>query len=241
MDLLSLPLHPLIVHLPVVLLPLAAFGMGFLTFQPKARRRLSMPLLVVLVVGFCSAVAAKITGEDLAPYVGGAPRQHAELGGWLVWASGLFVLVGAGWLLWVRKDLRVAGRRDALASRKMLIGMIASMLGVGVMALTIIVGHSGARAVWYDVVHPEQHTTTAPQEGVTMLEVSKHKTHEDCWVAINGFAYDVTRWLPNHPGGPSKVGRICGTDASQQFGRQHGDQDKPNRTLEHYLLGPIIG
>lgn len=235
----SLPLHPLLVHLPVVSLPLAAIGMIFLTVQPKARRRLSIPLLVVLVVGFATAFLAAETGESLAPYVGGAPRDHAELGGWLVWAAGLFTVVGGGWLLWVRRDVRVAGRRDELASRKMLIGLVASMLGLGVLALTVLVGHSGARSVWEEVVNPPE--PTAPGEGVTMLEVSRHNTDADCWVAIDGNAYDLTGWLPNHPGGPSKVGRICGTDATDQFARQHAEQERPNQTLEHYLIGSIVG
>ncbi|WP_296139004.1 cytochrome b5 domain-containing protein [uncultured Tessaracoccus sp.] len=237
----GLPLHPLIVHLPVVLLPLAAIGVAFLTFQPKARRRLSIPLLVVLAVGFAFTIVAKVTGERLSPFVDGEPKQHAELGGWLVWASGLFLAVAGGWLLWVRKDVRIAGKRDATASRKLLLGMISSMIGLGVLALTVTVGHLGARATWETVVHPVDTPTQATKDGVSMLEVSRHASDGDCWIAVDGEAYDVSNWLPRHPGGPSKVGNICGTDATDAFRGQHGSDERPNSTLDEYRIGPVVG
>ena len=31
-------------------------------------------------------------------------------------------------------------------------------------------------------------------------EVLKHNKREDCWVIIHGKAYDVTDFLPEHPG-----------------------------------------
>jgi len=32
-------------------------------------------------------------------------------------------------------------------------------------------------------------------------EVSKHKGRDDLWIVIRGKVYDVTSWVPNHPGG----------------------------------------
>ena len=31
-------------------------------------------------------------------------------------------------------------------------------------------------------------------------EVAKHDSKADCWVIIHGKAYDVTEFLPEHPG-----------------------------------------
>ena len=31
-------------------------------------------------------------------------------------------------------------------------------------------------------------------------EVARHSTKDDCWVIIHGRAYDVTEFMPEHPG-----------------------------------------
>ena len=36
---------------------------------------------------------------------------------------------------------------------------------------------------------------------LSMLEVAKHSRAEDCWVVIHNTAYDLTQFLPQHPGG----------------------------------------
>lgn len=35
---------------------------------------------------------------------------------------------------------------------------------------------------------------------VTLEELGKHNTSADCWIAIHGNVYDVTAFLPEHPG-----------------------------------------
>ena len=35
---------------------------------------------------------------------------------------------------------------------------------------------------------------------ITLEEVSKHKSENDCWVVVNGQVLDVTNFLPDHPG-----------------------------------------
>eukprot|EP00894_Picocystis_sp_ML_P000578 jgi/Pico_ML_1/51095/g2182.t2 len=34
-----------------------------------------------------------------------------------------------------------------------------------------------------------------------MEEVQKHNTEDDCWLVIGEKVYDVTAYLPEHPGG----------------------------------------
>lgn len=233
MDLLfGLPVHPLVVHLPVVLLPLAAIGVLVLTIKPALRAKLAVATLVVLVVGFLGTLVASSSGEALAVRVGGQPQPHAQAGGLLPWAAAIFLAVGGGWLWWVRRD-------ETTESRKTLGGMVSSLIGVGVFALTVFVGHTGATAAWEDVVNPS--AESSKPGGITMLQVSEHDSREDCWVAIDGEVYDLTKWVPNHPGGPSRVARLCGTDATDMFANQHGDAERPNKVLEEYHLGPLGG
>lgn len=38
-----------------------------------------------------------------------------------------------------------------------------------------------------------------------LREISKHNTAKSCWVVINDTVYDVTEFLPQHPGGESSI------------------------------------
>lgn len=59
----GLPLHPLVVHAVVVLLPLVALAVIALVLMPRWRARFAVPLLGLLVVGAVSAVVAMLAGE----------------------------------------------------------------------------------------------------------------------------------------------------------------------------------
>ena len=42
--------------------------------------------------------------------------------------------------------------------------------------------------------------TQPPGQKLHGDEVGKHNKKEDCWVIIHGKAYNVTEFLPEHPG-----------------------------------------
>ena len=44
-----------------------------------------------------------------------------------------------------------------------------------------------------------------------MSDVRKHDTEDDCWLVIEGVVYDVTDFLPEHPGGGDIVVDVAGT------------------------------
>lgn len=75
----------------------------------------------------------------------------------------------------------------------------------------------------------------------SIQEVSKHDNKKDCWVIIHGKAYDVTEFLPSHPGGQKIILRYAGKDCTKKFDPVH-----PPDTLEKYLskdkhLGDVTG
>lgn len=55
----------------------------------------------------------------------------------------------------------------------------------------------------------------------TMEEIAKHNTEDDCWLVIDGKVYDVTNFLPDHPGGSERVVPISGGDVSFEFEQQN--------------------
>ena len=86
------------------------------------------------------------------------------------------------------------------------------------------------------------HTHTQPAKIKTELtgtEVAKHNSASDCWVIVHGKVYDVTEFLPEHPGGSKIILKYAGKDATEEFDPIH-----PPDTLDKYLnkskhLGPV--
>jgi len=55
------------------------------------------------------------------------------------------------------------------------------------------------------------------QRIITLEELSKHKSDDDMWMAINGSVYDVTNFLDDHPGGDEVMRDVAGMDATDEF------------------------
>ena len=65
---------------------------------------------------------------------------------------------------------------------------------------------------------------TTGQDGITMAELAAHDSKNDCWVAYDGEVYDITKFLPVHPGGSRAIEQYCGTESEfvKAFTGQHG-------------------
>ncbi|KAI0830454.1 FMN-dependent dehydrogenase-domain-containing protein [Hypoxylon sp. FL0890] len=61
-------------------------------------------------------------------------------------------------------------------------------------------------------------------------EVSKHNSEDSCWMILHGKVYDITTFIPKHPGGRSILLKNAGQDASGAFDSVH-----PVEILEEYL------
>jgi cytochrome b involved in lipid metabolism len=55
-------------------------------------------------------------------------------------------------------------------------------------------------------------------ETYTPSQVSEHNSEEKgLWIIVDNVVYDVTKFLPDHPGGPKILKRSAGKDASKSF------------------------
>jgi cytochrome b involved in lipid metabolism len=77
------------------------------------------------------------------------------------------------------------------------------------------------------------------EAGVTLAEVAQHNSRSDCWAAIDGSVYDLTSWIPNHPGGEQAILQLCGTDGSSKFNGQHGNDSRAKGVLAGFKIGTL--
>jgi len=84
-------------------------------------------------------------------------------------------------------------------------------------------------------------TKTPTENQVTLSELSTHNSKSDCWVAYQGKVYDVTAWLPLHPGGPDAIAKYCGSasEFEQGFTKKHGTT-KVSVLLQQIYKGDLV-
>lgn len=153
----GLPLHPLIVHATVVIVPLAALTVLLSAVWPRFRRWAGPMPVGLALVGLILVPLSTSTGETLERHV---PRSalveaHTRLAdGLLPWMIALFVIAGAGYLL---QRLTASGRsisRTIVAS----VAVLAVIGATGTAVQVARIGHSGAKAAWAST-----HMNSSPQ------------------------------------------------------------------------------
>ena len=143
----GIPVHPLVVHAIVVLLPLATLGTIAIAVRPRWRRPYGPLVVAAALVATVLCPVATSSGEQLEKRVGD-PGDHAALGDTLVWFA-LALLVTSAALVWL--DRR--HRRTDEAGRPTLLNVVAVVAVVVALASAVQVyrvGDSGARAAWGD-------------------------------------------------------------------------------------------
>lgn len=76
-----------------------------------------------------------------------------------------------------------------------------------------------------------------------MSEVARHASAGSCWLVIDGKVYDVTKFIPFHPGG-SAILQGCGKDATRLFetrptGSGTAHSSYARETAVKYAIGDV--
>lgn len=82
-------------------------------------------------------------------------------------------------------------------------------------------------------------TGAAQAATYTRAQVAQHSTTSDCWTIIGRNVYNLTPYVPNHPGGPGQIARVCGKVGTSAFNGQHGGNASIARMLKDYRIGNV--
>jgi hypothetical protein len=155
----GLPVHPLVVHAVVMLIPLAALGAVLVAVRPAWRQIYGVPTLVLAVAGLVCVPIATTSGTALATDHGGhesaALELHMARADAVLPATIVFVVLLAAAVLLGRRADRAASPESAgstlvATSTRVVLALcvlaaLAGLVAAGFVALT---GHAGATAVW---------------------------------------------------------------------------------------------
>jgi len=162
----GIPAHPLLVHIPAVLLPLAAIGVVIMVIRPAWHQRYRWAVLAVGLAGTVGAILAADAGESLEERIiakegfaaAGGWEDHAEAGDTARLFAILFFVVLAAFILipWFIDRRKARGATTMTLPRWTTVGLAVLALAgsAGTVVTVIIAGHSGAKAVWCETSTP---------------------------------------------------------------------------------------
>lgn len=156
----GLPLHAIVVHAAVVVVPLTAVAVLLAAAWPRFRRWAGVLPLVLAALSVVLVPVATQSGEALQGRVGenDLVERHAELGdGLLPWVLVLGVVaLGTTWVWW--RERQAVATPALPGGRLAVIGLAVAALvvSVGTVVQVVAVGHSGASAVWSGTVENTQ-------------------------------------------------------------------------------------
>lgn len=152
----GLPLHVLVVHGTVVVVPLAAVCTVLSIVWPAARRRLGIVTPLIALVALIMVPITQQSGQWLMQRVDTTPAitTHSNLGGTLLpWVTGVFIVAIAQWLWFRYKTTQADGMRRKLGTAGIRIAaaivvVLVLVLCGGTVIRVVEIGEAGSRAVW---------------------------------------------------------------------------------------------
>jgi uncharacterized membrane protein len=175
----GLPLHPLVVHFAVVLLPLAGLALMAEVVVPRWADRFGWVTLAGLSVGAGAAFVATQSGEALAQRVG-EPEAHARYGGALALSAAVLLVATVVWIVARRRAAKAgAGRTKPVVAS----GTVTAVLALAVVVLSVLTGHSGAQAAWGGLIPDDPPTAVVPGPSSTPPTVTAPGTTDPTVVA----------------------------------------------------------
>jgi uncharacterized membrane protein len=146
----NLPAHPLLVHVPVVCIPMAAVGAVAVACRPQWRKTYGLLVVALAFVGMIGAQLAIMSGEALqeSRHIRdlGDHGDYGELARTMSISLFGFVVVLYALDRW-GTDRRL---RRVPAWAATAVAMLTVVSAAGALGTAVIAGHTGAERVWKD-------------------------------------------------------------------------------------------
>jgi hypothetical protein len=139
----GLPLHPLVIHASIVLIPLVAIGALVMSYLPSFSRRYGKLILFIALFAQVSLFLAKVTGEAFEEILDKDMGNHAELG-----EIAPFITLPMVALIYLRWRLDRSGATVGSVWVRRLTSLALIVASLASIAVIVLVGHSGAESVW---------------------------------------------------------------------------------------------
>jgi len=142
-------------------------------------------------------------------------------GVWWVYAVSLVLSVAYTYYYEIKQT------KDETQRVKKVIGIVVVILlvsGIGVFAYSKLNSKDQAKPANNASTskQPELDETIGESTFYTLDEVKPHNKEDDCWTIINGGVYNLTPFIPRHPGG-SEILKACGEDGTTLFTTRHDE------------------
>ncbi|MEY2826287.1 MAG: hypothetical protein RLZZ122_651 [Actinomycetota bacterium] len=137
----DLPLHPLVVHFAVILFPISLLGLIAAVMVARLRSKHLLKAIAAVALTTPFVFLAQQSGEALSEVLY-EPEPHAEYGEMLM-PLALATLLVAVVFWWSLRGPKIFSQLLAVA--------VISLAFAGI-AMTVVVGHSGAAATWSGVL-----------------------------------------------------------------------------------------
>ena len=147
----GLPAHPLLVHIPIVLLPLVGVGAIAIAVSSSTRQRFGTAVLVLASVAFVGTLLAAGSGESLVESVdsSAALRKHVDLAR-AMRPLAFVLLLAIGGIVLIDQLKRRGKPLPQWVPRwtGTALGATTIVLAVVTTGWLVAVGHNGAEATW---------------------------------------------------------------------------------------------
>ena len=143
---LGLPVHALVVHAVVVLVPLSALGVAVIAVVPRWRVRFGPLVLAVTTAGLALVPVATNSGEKLKDRINAGGVVKDQIDDHQMWGERVLWPTLALWVLAVA--LVILSRRHRPGRAVTVAAVLAVLAAVAAVGTVGLAGHLGTTAVW---------------------------------------------------------------------------------------------